>query len=78
MFDSRGRREAQAGIGNRVECTARKQAEVVEMSVHKHVVNGSCRRRSDLVEMNEPVTKEMKETHDDGIALRCFDPITLS
>ena len=47
------------------------------MSVHKHVVNGSCRRRPDLVEMNEPVTKEIKETHDDGIAFSSFDPITL-
>ena len=65
MFDSRGWREARAGVGNSVERAARKEAEAVEASVHKHVVNGGCCRRSDLVEMNEPVAKETKETHDD-------------
>ena len=27
--------------------------------------------------MNEPVAKETKETHDDGITLGCLDPVTL-
>ena len=46
------------------------------MSVHEHAANGRCRRRPDLVEMNEPVTNEVKETHDDGLAFYSFDPIT--
>ena len=36
-----------------------------EMSVHECVVNGTCRSRPDLIEMNKPAAKKIEQTHDD-------------
>ena len=75
MFDSWGRREAHARIRDRVECAPGKQAKVVEMSVHEHVVDRIFRCWPDLVEMNQPAAEEIKKTHDDRLAFPSLDPI---